>query len=73
MPRIVSSLHARPDTGIISEQLTEPNRDIRRYPLALVQNVVEARARNPGGTTLGRHVNRQTQELSTGKFHGDPI
>src|SRR5450631_2153000 len=41
VPRIVSRLHAYPNSRAISKQLAEPNRNGRRDRLALAQNVIE--------------------------------
>src|SRR5258705_13266830 len=46
IPGIVSSLHARPDSGAIAKKLAEANRDGRRHRLSLPQDVVKVLARN---------------------------
>src|SRR5258708_7886220 len=47
IPRIVSSLHARPDSRAIAKKLAEADRDGRRHRLFLPQDVVKVLARNP--------------------------
>jgi hypothetical protein len=46
VPRIVGCLHAHPNAGTVSEQLVEPNRNVRGDRLALAQNVIEMSKRS---------------------------
>src|SRR5579872_349450 len=46
MPRIVSGLHSRPDSGAVAKELAEPDRDRRGHRFSFLQDIVEMLARN---------------------------